>query len=132
MGVSVRLPIGLVLAAVVSIAACGCGGGHQAASKPRPSPTYADPQCPIVLAGIPANPPATQDQAGSLSALFSSDPGGLGRQLQKGSLLQSLVYSVGSDAFNLSFDMGGLTSNTSADLATYNSDVRQLRQYCHG
>jgi hypothetical protein len=46
--------------------------------------------------------------------------------------VQSLVYTVGSDAFKLSFDMGGLTSNTTADLASYDSDVSQLRRYCRG
>jgi len=38
----------------------------------------------------------------------------------------------GSDAFKPSFDMGGLASNTSADLASYNRDVTQLRLYCKG
>src|SRR6266567_9614150 len=74
-------------------------------------------------------PPGTARQAGDISRGLSADQG-IGGQLKSGTLLRSLAFTVGTDACTLTFDMTGLTGNASGDLATYNSDVAQLRQYC--
>jgi hypothetical protein len=49
----------------------------------------------------------------------------------KGTLLWSLLGNVRTDILNLSFDAGGLRSNGAADLAHYQTDMRQLQSYCH-
>ncbi|HUZ53145.1 MAG TPA: hypothetical protein VMU94_11530 [Streptosporangiaceae bacterium] len=63
---------------------------------------------------------------------LTSQVSGGDRRLKSGTLLRSLAFTVGADAFSLSFDLTGLSGNTSLDLAKYNSDVTQLRQYCKG
>lgn len=123
---ALAMTVGLAAAAALA----GCSASHAAAARKR-SPAFADPQCPAVLAVIPANPPGTASQAGTLSKELGTDlpPGS---QLRRGTLLRSLAFRVGDDSFKLVFDLTGLTGNASADLAAYNSDVAQLRQYCRG
>jgi hypothetical protein len=123
----------LVLA--LTVAACGAGGHPAAKAKASHTPTYADPNCPVVLSVIPASPPRNANQALALTKELSTDQGVLGG-LPRGSLLLSLADGVGADALKLYFALGPTRSitggSTSSDLATYNSDVAQLRQYCQG
>lgn len=116
---------------LMMMSACAGGSGHPAA-KATPSPKYADTDCPVILAVIPARPPGSQRQAATLSNAPGVDPGRIGKELRRSSLLRSLAFTVGADVLRLSFDMGGLGDNTSGGLATYNADVAQIRQYCGG
>jgi hypothetical protein len=126
-----RWPAALVL--VLAVAACG-GAGHPAA-KAKPSPNYTDPNCLVVLSVIPSNPPRNANDALALTKELSTDQGILGG-LSRGSMLLSLADGVSADALKLYFALGPTGSltggSTSSDLATYNSDVAQLRQYCQG
>ncbi len=117
--------IGLIILA-------GCGSPTpKAPPKAAASPTYSAPQCRDVLAQIPAKPPATVGQATVLVKALSVDQG-IGGTIPSGTLLRSLTNTVAADALKLSFDVGPLGGNTTSDLATYNSDVAQLRSYCRG
>jgi hypothetical protein len=117
---------------VLGLTSCSAASGQPAATKAAaPAPTFADAQCPLVLSQIPAHPPATTAQATAIVKGLSVDQG-IGAELKSETLLKSLSTTVSVDALKLSFDMTGLSANASADLATYNSDVAQLRQYCAG
>lgn len=120
----------ILLAAVASLAACGNGKADSAA-KPKASRTM-PAYCLDVLDAIPASPPANASAAGALTRAFSTDPGGVMTNLPHDSLLYSLSGAVGVDGLHLTFDMTGLSANTSNDLATYNADVAQIRSYCNG
>lgn len=81
---------------------------------------------------ISAHRRAPTSPAVPLTKNLTSQVSGGDRRLKSGTLLRSLAFTVGADAFSLSFDLTGLSGNTSLDLAKYNSDVTQLRQYCKG
>jgi hypothetical protein len=130
MQLELRTVLMTVATSLVAAALAGCGTSH-VGPAPKRSPVFADPQCPAVLAVIPARPPGTASAAATLSKELGTDLPAR-ESVAEGSLLRSLAFNVGDDAFKLSFDMTGLTDNSSGDLVSYSSDVAELRQYCRG
>jgi hypothetical protein len=76
-----------------------------------------------VLAALPAKPPATEDEAAKdIVALESTN-------VPKHTLLANLRNAAQKDLGAIAIDVGS-DQDSSGDLAKYQADVKQIRNYC--
>ena len=113
------LPVTLVAAFLLT----GCANAQPVKTAKAAPVAYTVPACRPVLGELAGPPPANASASGSeINALQGLAP--------SGTTLAVLVNQVRGDLLKLSFVQSGLAGNASAALADYDSDTRQIRQYC--
>lgn len=108
--------IALIVVALIT----GCGGTTQPHTTTK-HVTYADPQCPAVLASIPAKLPTPRN-----ALQVNINPG------NKGTVLYSMTGQLNADLLNMMTDSYPLTAfHTEAqDWTQWQTDVTTIRTYC--
>ncbi len=115
-----------LLASAVLLAACSATAARGTGAAPQTSAPEAGPPmppgCTADLAALPAQAPATAQQAADDSTMLAG---------RTGNEAASLTDAVAADALSISFDLD-MEGSTTIDAAKWNTDVAVLRAYCAG